>query len=125
MATRVSAPVSARVALNAYVRIAEAWQLDYGESRRLLGVSERTVYRWLKEGRREAAGRDVLERISHIVTIWEDLAALFGRGEIARTWVRRPNRDFGDEPPLKRMVRGNVADLVFVRSYLENARHGW
>jgi hypothetical protein len=50
---------------------------------------------------------------------------LFGRGEIVRTWVRRPIRDFGDEPPLNRMVRGNVADLVFVRTYLDNVRHGW
>lgn len=123
--TALLAAPSPRVALNAFARIAEAWGLSVAESRQLLGVSERTVYRWLREGKRENADRGVLERVSHLVAIWGDLAALFGRGEVARGWVRRPNRDFGERPPLERMLHGNVADLVFVRTYLDNARHGW
>ncbi len=116
---------SARVALNAYERIAEAWGLDQEQSAALLGVSRRTVYRWFSEGGRDHVRRDTLERISHLITIWEDLAAFFGRGELARTWVKRQNADFGDQPPLQRMLHGNVQDLVFVRNYLDRARQGW
>jgi uncharacterized protein (DUF2384 family) len=68
---------------------------------------------------------DTLERISHLVAIWEDLSAIFGRGELARTWLKRDNADFGGRPPLKRLLRGYVQDLVFVRNYLDCARKGW
>jgi len=124
--TNLLAPPSPRVALNAYERIADSWGLDINESAVLLGVSQRTAYRWLKENSRERAGdQNTLERISHLITIWEDLAALFGRSELARTWVKRPNADFGEQPPLQRMLHGNVEDLVFVRTYLDRARQGW
>ena len=68
---------------------------------------------------------DVTERIANLVVIWEDLAALFGRGPIADEWVRRTNRDFGGEPPLIRMTSGLMGDLIDVRRYLDIARQGW
>lgn len=123
--TTLLAPPSARVALTAYERIAASWGLDQEQSAVLLGVSPRTVYRWLKEDRRDHVRPDTLERISHLIAIWENLAAFFGRGELARTWVKRENADFGDQPPLQRMLHGNVQDLVLVRSYLDRARQGW
>jgi uncharacterized protein (DUF2384 family) len=123
--TALLAPPSARVALNAYRRIAEGWGLHPEQGATLLGVSPRTIYRWSKEDRRDSIRADTLERISHLVAIWENLAALFGRTDLARTWVARKNADFGDRPPLQRMLHGNVQDLVFVRTYLERARQGW
>lgn len=119
------APPSPRVALNAFERIAESWELNPEESATLLGVSSRTAYRILREGHREHARPDTLERISHLVHIYEGLGALFGRTEIARTWVRRANMDFGEQPPLKRMLHGTVQDLIVVRDYLDRARQGW
>lgn len=124
MATLLS-PASPRVALNAYERIADAWRIDPAQSAVLLGVSTRTAHRWFKENWRDHVRPDTLERISHLIAIWEGLAALFGRGELARAWVKRENADFGDQPPLQRMLHGNVQDLVFVRTYLDRARQGW
>ena len=119
------APPSPRVALNAYDRIASAWGLGVKDSATLLGVSERTAYRWLKEGHRDHASADTLERVALLTVIWENLAAIFGRSELARTWVKRPNADFGEQPPLQRLLHGTVTDLVFVRTYLDRVRHGW
>jgi hypothetical protein len=65
---------------------------------------------------------DVRERIANLIVISEDLAALFGPGEIADGWVRRPNSHFGDEPPLRRMMSGLMEDLIEVRRYLDVAR---
>lgn len=118
-------PGSPRVALNAYKRIAAAWRLDMNQSATLLGISQRTLHRWLHDGRPDHSRSDTLERISHLVAIWEGLAAIFGRGEVARSWVTRPNDDFGGQPPLKRMLHGNVQDLLLVRTYLDRARQGW
>lgn len=122
---KLLAPPSPHEALNAYARIAEGWALAPDHSAALLGVSPRTIHRWFREGRRDHMRRDTLERISHLIAIWEDLYALFCRGELARTWVKRKNADFGDQPPLQRMLHGNVQDLVFVRTYLDRARQGW
>ncbi len=123
--TNLLAPPSPRVALNAYERMADAWGLTPEDSATLLGISARTVHRWFREHRPDQMRSDTLERISHLIAIWEDLAAIFGRGEPARTWLKRDNADFGGRPPLQRMLHGYVQDLVFVRNYLDRARQGW
>ncbi len=90
----------------------------------MLGVHERTLRR-MYEAPNRTIPADVTERIATLLVIWEDLAALFGRGSIADDWVRRPNRDFGDQPPLQRMTTGLMSDLIDVRRYLDIARQGW
>jgi hypothetical protein len=126
--TALLAPPSARVAITAFNRIADRWVLDMPQRALLLGRSERTVYRWAKSG---GAGeetrpiqRDTLERISLLIGIYEDIRAFFGAGPAADEWIRRPNADFGGDPPLRRLLAGNVGDIVDVRRYLGAARQG-
>lgn len=90
----------------------------------MLGVHERTLRRMYEAPDRPIPA-DVRERIANLVVIWEDLAALFGAGPISDGWVRRPNRDFGDEPPLRRLTSGLMGDVIEVRRYLDLARQGW
>ena len=92
-------PPSPRVALNAYERMADAWALTAEDSAVLLGVSARTVHRWFREHCPDQLRSDTLERISHLIAIWDDLAAIFGRGEPARSWLKRDNADFGGSRP--------------------------
>ena len=122
MTASVLATPSPRVALNAFKRIAARWNLSPEQQSKLLGRSGRTPYRWTEPPARLAAG--VRERISLLVGIYEDIRLLFGEGPIADEWVKRPNRDFGDNPPLARLLAGNVSDLVVVRRYLAIARQG-
>jgi uncharacterized protein (DUF2384 family) len=123
-AMTAEAPSAAKVAVTALRRIAERWSLTGVEAALLLGIHERTLRRmYEKPGR--TIPPDVTERIANLVVIWEDLAALFGRGPIADEWVRRPNRDFGGEPPLARMTSGLMGDLIDARRYLDIARQGW
>jgi uncharacterized protein (DUF2384 family) len=118
------APSAAKVAVTAVRRIAERWSLTGAETALVLGIHERTLRR-MYENPSRAIPADVAERIANLVVIWEDLAALFGRGPIADEWVRRPNRDFGGEPPLIRMTSGLMGDLIDIRRYLDIARQGW
>ncbi|MBV8298729.1 MAG: DUF2384 domain-containing protein [Candidatus Eremiobacteraeota bacterium] len=120
----IAAHSTATVALGAVLRIAEHWRLTAAETSRLLGVHQRTLRRMSGSPDREISP-DVSERVANLIAIWENLAALFGRGPIADEWVRRPNRDFGDEPPLNRMTSGLMGDLIDVRRYLDLARQGW
>jgi uncharacterized protein (DUF2384 family) len=123
MTAPLLATATPRVALNAFKRIAARWRLSAEQSSTLLGRSGRTPYRWVDEPPTRLAP-DVRERISLLVGIYEDIRLLFGDGPIADDWVNRPNRDFGDHPPLARLLAGNVSDLVVVRRYLAVARQG-
>lgn len=118
-------PTSPRVAVNALRRIADRWHLTGADVAKLLGIHERTVRRMYEDPARANLSFDVKERIANLVVIWEDLAALFGPGDAADGWVRRPNADFADEPPLRRMTTGLMEDLIDVRRYLDLARQGW
>lgn len=129
--TTMLAPPSARVALTAFNRIARAWELKPDEAAKLLGRSGRTAtYRYRPGSSSRASSQpgrldaNVLERISLLLGIYEDLRLLFGRGKIADQWLRRPHRDFGERPPLERMLAGNVSDVYVVRRYLAVARQG-
>ena len=111
-------------ALRAFFAIAAAWDLRPAEARRLLGdPPESTFYKW-KKARDGAPGRDVLERISHVLGIFKSLQILFPDPTRADAWLRRPNTaaPFGGGTALQRMLGGNVADLYVVRRYLDAQR---
>lgn len=111
------APETARVALNAFSRIAELWDLSEPERMRLLGLAPETYYR-LHSGRH--LSHDLLERISYILGIFKNLQILLPQ-DAADQWVRKPNRAplFSGSSALDRMLSGNVSDLYEVRKYLD------
>ena len=120
-------------ALRAFRGLAELWGLGMGDQLTLLGLRETqkaTYYRWLREVQAGAANlqldRDVLDRIGHVLAIFEALGHLVQDPAQADAWVHRPNRHplFQGRPPLARVLRGGMADLIAVRAHLEAAREG-
>jgi len=116
------AAVSGRVAITAIRRIADAWGLSSAEMAAILAVDEPALRAFYEAQNPASVSESVLERVANLVLIWEDLAALFGRGSIAHEWVRRPNRDFDDRSPLQFMSSGSFDDLLHVKQYLSIAR---
>lgn len=117
-------PLPETAALNAFFRIAEAWNLRVAEQRKLLGdPPESTFYKW-KRDRHGALGNDTLERVSYLLGIWKNLQILLPDEAHADTWVRRANDalPFGGRSALERMLSGQVADLYEVRRYLDAQR---
>jgi Protein of unknown function (DUF2384) len=114
-------------ALRTFFRIAEAWQLDPDEARRMLGDPPRsTFFLWKRTGEGRLS-RDTLERVSYVLGIYKALQILLPQTDAADTWIRKPNAAplFGGRPALERMLSGNVADLYVVRQYLDAQRGGW
>lgn len=113
----------ARVAMQAFLSLAAAWQLDTETQRSLLGSpSRRTLFRW-RAGETAALPRDTLERISVLTGIYKALHILLPVAERADAWIQRPNADFGGRSALDVMRQGSVDDLYTVRRYLD-ARRG-
>jgi hypothetical protein len=112
-----------------FFRIAERWGLTNEQARVLLGEPARaTFYRW-KRGEVGEVSRDTLERLSHLIGIYQALNTLFTDRASADEWVRQPNTAplFGGRPALERMLAGGVSDLYVVRQYLaaEAAGASW
>jgi uncharacterized protein (DUF2384 family) len=112
-------------ALRGFFLIMDAWDVSADDARVLLGSpAERTYYTW-RRGNGVRVPSDTLRRIGYIAGIYKALQILYSDQRMADSWIRRPNKAFGDRSPLERMRGGDVVDLAAVRSYLDAARAPW
>lgn len=114
--------ISPRVALDALARVADRWNLKQQDLPALLGTSPRTVRAWYKSPPARL-DRHVLERISHLLAIYNALNAIFGT-PFGDEWVHQPNRAFGDRAPIELLRSGGFTELVDIRRYLDQAMLG-
>jgi hypothetical protein len=114
-------------AFRTFFRIADAWGLGPDEQKTILGItSSSTYYKWRKDPPARLSP-DLLERLSYVFGIYKSLQILLPDPRLADEWMRRPNHHplFAGEPPLRRILSGQVADLYVVRTHLDAERGGW
>jgi hypothetical protein len=117
--------VDPAIALRGFFAIAQAWSLSTEDARALLGTpAERTFYAW-RAGNAVRVSKDTLRRIGYIAGIFKSLEILYSDPHLADDWIKRPNRAFGGQTPLRRMLAGDITDLAAVRSYLDAAQAPW
>ena len=117
--------VDPAIALRGFFAIVQAWGLTAEDARALLGApAERTFYAW-RAGNAVRVSKDTLRRIGYIAGIFKALEILYSDAHLADDWIKRPNRAFGGQTPLRRMLAGDITDLAAVRSYLDAARAPW
>lgn len=115
------------VALKAFFRIMELWNIQDEESKILLGhISHSTFYNW-KRSHHGQLSHDQLCRISLILGIYKSLQILLPNPESADNWIKKPNKAplFNGRSALDIMLSGNYEDLSLVRKYLDAERGGW
>jgi len=112
------------VGLDVFTPMADAWRLSTDDQLKLLGSPPRsTFFKWKKDG--TALPRDIVERISNLLSIWKSLEILFADPARSQEWLRRPNDFFGGRSALEVMLaEGNFSDIVLVRQYLDAQRGG-
>ncbi len=120
---REPAAQARQAALGVFFEIAEEWGLTAEQQMTLLGSPARsTFFKWKKE--RSPVSGDILERISHIVSIYKALNILFPEPERASGWLHRSNKYFDCKSALDVMLDGNVMDIYRVRAYVDAQRGG-
>jgi len=123
--TTVTEGELSRVAVKLFFGITEEWGLTDVQRCTLAGLGSRTtLHNWrykLNEGEPIKLSKDTLERLSYLAGIYKGVQFLFSDQEQWKSWVRKPNRDFGGVSALDRMLVGRVVDLVDVRRCLD----GW
>ena len=122
-----SAPrsINAAHALTGFFLIMDAWGVEPQTARAILGAPSASTYFAWRRGRAARLSHDTLQRIGYIAGIYKALQIVYSDAKQADTWVQRPNRAFGDQPPLRRMAAGDITDLAAVRAYLDAARAPW
>jgi hypothetical protein len=123
--------VSPKVALKAVAAVAERWQIQKGQRYLLLGVPADTANKWFASIQRNefpdtrSVGRDVLERASHVVSIYDALHRLIGgtsaEGDAADVFFRAPNAAFGGRSLRDVVLAGDLRGLIEVRQYVDRA----
>ena len=106
----------------ATVTLFRAWQLTDAEARTLLGdMAPRTWARW-KAGDIGRIDRDLRARMAILLGIHKALRIIFTEPARCYAWIRKPNEAFGGRSALDVMLRGEMTDLIDLRSYLDRAR---
>lgn len=81
--------------IEAFSNLVDDWKLSTEEQIRLLGSPGRsTFFKWKKEGGN--LPNDTIEQISHLLEIHMYLQILFPNPMSADSWIKRPNKYFGD-----------------------------
>lgn len=114
-----------RAAVKLFLGITEEWNLTDDERCKLAGLGRTTLHNWRQKVNANAPiklSRDTVERLSYLAGIYKALQILFADPTQWKTWVRKPNRDFGGKSALERMLAGRVVDLADVRRYLDSWR---
>ena len=107
-------------------RLANEWGVPRTKRHLLLGAREGTINRWFTKLRRgqvddtKPLDRGMLERISHLASIYDALHRLFVGGA-ADDWMTRENRAFGGRKPLDVIMSGRFEDLIIVRHHVDRS----
>ena len=115
-----------RSAMQAFLKIAEAWTLSEAQKRGLLGgVASSTFHSWRSAAAAIRLSQDELTRISLVIGIYKALHIYFGQPWADR-WVTLGNRGaaFAGEAPIDFMVRRGQPGMLEVRRMLDTWRGG-
>lgn len=109
----------------ATVNLFQRWQLSDAEARTLLGdMAPRTWARW-KRGEIGRIDRDLRARMALLMGIHKALRHLFSEPARGYVWIRKPSTALAGQSALEVMLRGEITDLIDIRSYLDAERSAW
>jgi uncharacterized protein (DUF2384 family) len=114
------------VALKAFKRIVEEWELTGQQAAGLLGVSTSTWERLKAAGGQDRnLSQDQMTRISALVGIYKGLHLLFA-DDMAGRWPRLETRGplFQGATPVNSMLDGGIPQMLEVRRYIDAVRGG-
>lgn len=114
-----------RVAAKLFLAIADEWNLSQQQRTVIAGVGRTTLHNWKQRVEADESLTlpvDTLERLSYVAGIYKALQLLLPTRAHWAEWIKKPNRDFGGQSALERMLGGRVVDLADVRRYLDAQR---
>jgi hypothetical protein len=108
-------------AVRTFFRVAQVWNLQQDEQKRLLGLQSEANLSDLNSGCVAEVCGETIERISLVLGIFKAINSLVPDASRADEWMRASNNapPFGGRSALDRMVDGEISDLYAVRWFLD------
>lgn len=105
------------------LRLMDSWRLGTPEAVKLLGFDPTDLdhVTSVLTGSEQFRGRDVRDRIAHLIWIRMTLWSLFRDLDTENSWLREPHSMLGDKSPLSLLLGGSMEDLLLTREYVESA----
>ena len=99
------------------------WNLEAIDAAELLGFDRSDAgHVWMAlDGRSLIPGRDLADRIAHLVAISATLRSLFRDLKVENDWLRETHEALDNRSPLSLLLGGSMEDLLFVREYVDAA----
>lgn len=113
------------VALKAYARIAQAWDLRLEDAAALADMSTSTWKRARNPGFKGDLTRDQMLRLSALIGIYKALHLYFD-ARLADAWITMPNTGplFDGARPIDTMIEDGLPQFLRLRQYLDAVRGG-
>ncbi len=105
------------------LKLLDFWQLRRSEAVFLLGFNHTDAVHVadVLDGLENFRGRDVNDRIAHLLCIREALHSLFRDLEEENKWLREPHALLDGKSPLSLLLGGSMEDLLLTREYVDAA----
>ena len=105
------------------VKLLDFWKLEPCDAVGLLGfdVADADHVSAVLGGRELLRGRDIRDRIAHLLSIRATLRALFRDLEVENDWLREPHTMLDQQTPMSLLLGGSMEDLLLVREYVDTA----
>ena len=105
------------------VKLLDFWKLEPRDAVQLLGfdVADADHVSAVLDGKELFRGRDVRDRIAHLLSIRATLRALFRDLEVENEWLREPHAMLDRQAPMSLLLDGSMEDLLLVREYVDTA----
>lgn len=103
-------------------KLLKLWRLSSNDAFRLLGfdTTDTDYLARVLAGADQFHGRDVRERIAHLVWIRATLRSLFQDIKVENEWLRESHELLGDKSPLSFMLEGSMKNLYLAREYVQS-----
>ncbi|CAM5390319.1 hypothetical protein AFEL58S_01864 [Afipia felis] len=113
------------VAIKAFRKIVEHWDLTNAQAAMLLGVSETTWDRIKRGAWDQPLSQDQLTRASAVIGIYKGLQLLFA-DDMATRWPKLANAGpiFQRRSPVEAMIEGGIPLMLETRRYVDAVRGG-
>jgi hypothetical protein len=113
------------IALKAFQRLTEAWQLSNEEAAGLLDVTGRTWGRMKGAGWNGRISQDQQLRLSGLIGLYKGLHLYFS-DQLADRWIKLENKGplFRGSSPVAFMLAGGLPAILQTRDYVDALRGG-
>lgn len=115
-------PQAGKVALTFFFGLMEKWGCSAAEQKVLLGSVGNTTYHMYQSLPEVRLSHDLMERISHLMSIHKSLRIIFSN-QVDNTyqWISKPNQAalFNGQSALHLMLSGRMTALSDVQRYLD------